>query len=103
MCEGLQWQSSKTLGYALPYNKFYVEYLQVSRALSEEIRRLYELVEDFDRPFHADPMFVDIYKQELHNHVENGLGKKIQARCSSALNELVQITEDKMTGKEKSS
>lgn len=72
--------------------------LQVSRALSEEIQRLYNLVDEFDRPFHSDPMFMDVYRKELHKHVENGLGKKIQARCSSELNEIVHVTEGIMTG-----
>ncbi|XP_067947708.1 mitofusin-2-like [Watersipora subatra] len=70
--------------------------LKVSRALSDELRRLHILVNEFERPFHPDPVFMNLYKKELHVHVESGLGKNVQARCSSSLDELVNITEQRM-------
>ncbi|KAF6034361.1 MFN2 [Bugula neritina] len=73
--------------------------LKVSRALSDELRKLYVLVDEFDRPFHPDAMFLNVYKNELHQHVENGLGKRIQDRCSQVLGELVQISEQRMADK----
>lgn len=47
---------------------------KVSKALSEEIRRLAALVDEFSVPFHTDLLVLNVYKRELHAHVENGLG-----------------------------
>ena len=46
--------------------------LQVAKALSEEIRRLSVLVEDFNDPFHPDPLVVNVYKSKLNHHIESG-------------------------------
>lgn len=48
---------------------------RVSKALSEEIRRLAVLVDEFSVPFHSEPLVLNVYKRELHSHVENGLGE----------------------------
>lgn len=58
---------------------------RVSRALSEEIRRLAVLVDEFSIPFHAEPLVLNVYKRELHSHVEMGLGSNLRARLSAAL------------------
>lgn len=47
---------------------------RVSKALNEEIRRLSTLVDEFNLPFHPEPLVLNIYKKELHSHVEAGLG-----------------------------
>lgn len=47
---------------------------RVSKALSEEIHRLAVLIDEFSVPFHTDPLVLNVYKRELHTHVENGLG-----------------------------
>ena len=47
----------------------------MSRALSEEIRRLSVLVDKFNCPF--EPARYK-YKLTLHHHVENGLGSKLR-------------------------
>lgn len=47
---------------------------KVSKALSEEIRRLAVLIDEFNVPFHPEPLVLNVYKRELHSHVENGLG-----------------------------
>ncbi|XP_041377869.1 mitofusin-2-like isoform X1 [Gigantopelta aegis] len=70
---------------------------KVSSALNDEIRRLSLLVEEFDRPFHHDPMMLAIYKKELHAHVEEGLGRNLQMRCSAALLGGIDITQSQMT------
>lgn len=70
----------------------------MARALSDEIRRLYELVNEFDRPFHPDAAFLSLYKKELYTHVESGLGRKVQERCSQVLDDIVHHTEQRMTG-----
>ena len=48
---------------------------RVSKALSEEIRRLSVLIDEFSVPFHTDALVLNVYKRELHAHVENGLGR----------------------------
>lgn len=50
---------------------------RVAKALNEEIRRLAVLVDEFSVPFHTEPLVLNVYKRELHTHVENGLGNKI--------------------------
>lgn len=47
---------------------------RVSKALSEEIRRLAVLIDEFSVPFHPEPLVLNVFKRELHAHVENGLG-----------------------------
>ncbi|CAG2213332.1 FZO1 [Mytilus edulis] len=51
----------------------------VSFALNDEIKRLSALVDDFARPFHPDNLVLSVYKKELHNHVEEGLGRNVTA------------------------
>ncbi|KAK2584330.1 hypothetical protein KPH14_006721 [Odynerus spinipes] len=58
---------------------------RVSKALNEEIRRLAVLVDEFSVPFHSEPLVLNVYKRELHTHVENGLGSNLRARLSTAL------------------
>ncbi|KAI5712644.1 hypothetical protein M8J76_001169 [Diaphorina citri] len=58
---------------------------KVSKALSDEIRRLSVLVDEFDTPFHPEPLVLNVYKKELHHHVEKGLGSNLRSRLSSAL------------------
>lgn len=58
---------------------------RVSKALNEEIRRLPVLVDEFNVPFHAEPLVLNVYKRELHSHVETGLGSNLRARLSTAL------------------
>lgn len=36
--------------------------------------------------------------QELHNHVEEGLGRNLQQRCSFVLQQAVETTQREMTG-----
>uniref|UniRef100_A0A2C9K6X0 Dynamin-type G domain-containing protein n=1 Tax=Biomphalaria glabrata TaxID=6526 RepID=A0A2C9K6X0_BIOGL len=70
---------------------------KVSSALNDEIRRLSLLVEEFERPFHPDPMLLNIYKKELHNHIEQTLGRNLQARCSTLVIQAVDATQMNMT------
>lgn len=58
---------------------------KVSKALSDEIRRLSVLVDEFHAPFHSDNLVLQVYKKELHNHVESCLGSNLRARLSTAL------------------
>lgn len=53
--------------------------------MNEEIRRLAVLVDEFSVPFHPEPLVLNVYKRELHSHVEQGLGSNLRARLSAAL------------------
>ncbi len=61
-----------------------VEY-KVGKAMSEEIRRLSVLVDEFSDPFHPDPLVLNVYKSKINNHVENGVGSNLKARLSADL------------------
>merc|ERR1719481_2476293 len=61
-----------------------VEY-KVAKGLSEEIRRLAVLVDEFNDPFHPDPLVVNVYKSKLARHLESGVGSNLKARLSADL------------------
>ena len=67
-------------------------------ALSEEIRRLSVMVDEFSSPFHPDPLVLNVYKKELHSHVEAGLGSNLKSRLSTALAANMESTQEYMTG-----
>lgn len=70
---------------------------KVSKALSEEIRRLGVLVDEFSNQFHPDPIVLNMYKKELHRHVEAGLGSNLRARLSTALALNMENSQKEMT------
>ncbi|XP_029162784.1 transmembrane GTPase Marf isoform X2 [Nylanderia fulva] len=70
---------------------------RVSKALSEEIRRLSVLVDEFNVPFHPEPLVLNVFKRELHVHVENGLGSNLRARLSTALQLNMENSQREMT------
>lgn len=70
---------------------------KVKKALSEEIRRLSVLVEEFNANFHSDPLVLNVYKRELHAHVESGLGSNLRARLSNALAMNIESSQREMT------
>ncbi len=57
----------------------------VSSALSDEIKRIYSLVDQYERPFHPDEHQINWYKQELHKFVELKLGVNLSTRLNQAL------------------
>uniref|UniRef100_A0A8C5HD17 Dynamin-type G domain-containing protein n=1 Tax=Gouania willdenowi TaxID=441366 RepID=A0A8C5HD17_GOUWI len=69
---------------------------QVSTALSEEIRKLSVLVDDFHVDFHPSSVVLKVYKNELHRHIEEGLGKNMSERCSVAIAGALQTTRSEM-------
>ncbi|XP_057184185.1 mitofusin-2 [Triplophysa rosa] len=69
---------------------------QVSNAMAEEIRRLAVLVDDFHIDFHPSPVVLKVYKNELHRHIEDGLGRNMSERCSSAITAALQTTQTDM-------
>uniref|UniRef100_A0A8C2C1W4 Mitofusin 2 n=1 Tax=Cyprinus carpio TaxID=7962 RepID=A0A8C2C1W4_CYPCA len=69
---------------------------QVSNAMAEEIRRLAVLVDDFHLDFHPSQVVLKVYKNELHKHIEDGLGRNMSERCSSAITAALQTTQTEM-------
>uniref|UniRef100_A0A8D0AKT8 Mitofusin 2 n=1 Tax=Sander lucioperca TaxID=283035 RepID=A0A8D0AKT8_SANLU len=69
---------------------------QVSNAMSEEIRKLHVLVDDFHLDFHPSPVVLKVYKNELHRHIEEGLGKNMSERCSTSITSSLQATHTDM-------
>ena len=57
----------------------------MGKALSEEIRRLAVLVDEFNDPFHPDPLVLNVYKSKMNNHIESGVGSNLKSRLSSDL------------------
>jgi mitofusin len=72
---------------------------KVCSALTEEIRRLNILVNDYDKPFNPEAHFLEAYKKELHSHVEKGLGMNLRARLSAALSGQVETASKHMEGR----
>ncbi|KAJ8950250.1 hypothetical protein NQ314_007955 [Rhamnusium bicolor] len=71
--------------------------MKVSKALNEEIRRLSTLVDEFNLPFHPEQLVLNVYKKELHLHVETGLGSNLRARLSTALALNMEASQREMT------
>ncbi|XP_069466007.1 mitofusin-2 [Ambystoma mexicanum] len=72
---------------------------QVSNAMAEEIRRLSVLVDEFQMDFHPSQVVLKVYKNELHRHIEEGLGRNMSDRCSSTITVSLQATrQDMMDG-----
>ncbi|XP_004570985.1 mitofusin-2 [Maylandia zebra] len=69
---------------------------QVSNAMAEEIRKLHVLVDDFHMDFHPSPVVLKVYKNELHRHIEEGLGKNMSERCSTSISSALQTTQNDM-------
>ena len=57
----------------------------VSGALSDEIKRIYSIVDQYERPFHPDEHQINWYKTELHKFVELKLGVNLSTRLNNAL------------------
>lgn len=69
---------------------------KVAGALSEEIRRLNVLVDEFERPFHSDSLVLSVYKKELNSHVEQGLGSNLRGRLSNQVQMSVESAQKEM-------
>ncbi|XP_012887341.1 PREDICTED: mitofusin-2 [Dipodomys ordii] len=69
---------------------------QVSTAMAEEIRRLSVLVDEYQMDFHPSPVVLKVYKNELHRHIEEGLGRNMSDRCSTAITSSLQSMQQDM-------
>ena len=56
------------------------------------------LVDEFNLSFHPEQLVLNVYKKELHHHVENGLGSNLRARLSTALAMNIENSQREMTG-----
>merc|ERR1712111_77835 len=63
---------------------------------SEEIRRLSVLVDEFNDPFHPDPLVLNVYKSRLNHHIETGIGSNLKSRLSSDLQVNIESHEQEM-------
>jgi mitofusin len=72
-----------------------VEY-KVGKAMSEEIRRLSVLVDEFNDPFHPDPLVLNVYKSRISHHIESGVGSNLKTRLSSDLQINIESHEQEM-------
>ena len=57
----------------------------VSFALNDEIKRIYNLIDEYERPFHPEEHQLNWYKKELHKFVESRLGSNLSSRLNNAL------------------
>uniref|UniRef100_A0A8B9IBS4 Mitofusin 2 n=1 Tax=Anser brachyrhynchus TaxID=132585 RepID=A0A8B9IBS4_9AVES len=69
---------------------------QVSNAMAEEIRRLSVLVDEYQADFHPSQVVLKVYKNELHKHIEEGLGRNMSDRCSNAITASLQTMQQEM-------
>ncbi|XP_018023964.1 transmembrane GTPase Marf isoform X2 [Hyalella azteca] len=72
---------------------------KVSAALNEEIRHLSALVEEFNEPFRADPLVLNVYKKTLHSHVGAGLGCNLRAKLSDVVSSNIESSQKDMTAR----
>ncbi|RXM28249.1 Mitofusin-1 [Acipenser ruthenus] len=69
---------------------------KVSSAMTDEICRLSGLVDEFYSDFHPSPQVLELYKNALHKHIEEGMGRNLADRCSNAVNASVQNSQQNM-------
>lgn len=71
----------------------------MSAALNEEIRHLSALVEEFNEPFRADALVLNVYKRTLHSHVGSGLGSNLRAKLSDVVTSNIESSHKDMTAR----
>ena len=65
----------------------------VTLTLSDEIKKVQGLIEEYERPFHPEEHQLNWYKKELHKFVEQKLGSNLSARLNSALIQNLELTQ----------
>lgn len=66
---------------------------KVSITLNDEIKRLYNIIDQYERPFHPDEHQLNWYKKELHTFVEIKLGTNLSTRLNTALTQSLEFTQ----------
>lgn len=69
---------------------------KVSITLNDEIKRLYNIIDQYERPFHPDEHQLNWYKKELHTFVEMKLGTNLSTRLNSALTQSLEVTQNEI-------
>ncbi|CAF3086726.1 unnamed protein product [Rotaria socialis] len=77
-------------------------YKRVSQTLNDEIKRLYTLIQEFDRPFSSDRDQLPLYKQDLHRWLDGRLGSNLQNRLHTALYNSLDIVHSEIKERVKS-
>ncbi|CAF2037602.1 unnamed protein product [Rotaria magnacalcarata] len=77
-------------------------YQRVSQTLNDEIKRLYTLIQEFDRPFSSDRDQLPLYKQDLHRWLDGRLGSNLQNRLHTALYNSLDIVHSEIKERVKS-
>jgi mitofusin 2 len=65
----------------------------VSLSLNEEIKRIYDLIDQYERPFHPEEHQLNWYKKELHKFVEQKLGYNLSTKLNAALLQNLDLTQ----------
>ena len=71
----------------------------VSITLNDEIKQVYNLVDQYERPFHPEEHQLNWYKKDLHKFVEQKLGSNLSSRLNSALIQNLEITQKEIRSK----
>ncbi|XP_028159862.1 transmembrane GTPase Marf-like [Ostrinia furnacalis] len=71
---------------------------KVSLTLSQEIRRLSALVDEYSTPFRSERAALEAYKRALHRHVEAGLGQRLKKRLSTDIGHEMDEAQKEMAG-----
>ncbi|XP_012551818.1 transmembrane GTPase Marf [Bombyx mori] len=69
---------------------------KVSLTLSQEIRRLSALVDEYESEFRPERPALEQYKRALHRHVEAGLGSRLKKRLSSDIGNEMDVVQKEM-------
>lgn len=65
----------------------------VSVTLNDEIKQVYNLIDQYERPFHPEEHQLTWYKKELHQFVEKKLGSNLSSRLNNALVQKLELTQ----------
>ena len=71
----------------------------VSLALNDEIKRIYGLIDEYERPFHPEEHQLNWYKKELHQFVGERLGSNLSSRLNAALLDNLDLTKQEIKSK----
>ncbi len=70
----------------------------VSIVLNDEIKSIYNLIDQYERPFHPEEHQLNWYKKELHKFVEQKLGSILSQRLNNALLHNLRLTQKEIRG-----
>jgi mitofusin len=71
----------------------------VSVTLNDEIKQVYNLIDQYERPFHPEEHQLSWYKKELHQFVEKKLGSNLSSRLNNALVQNLEQTQKEIRSK----